>query len=99
MIFDFRQPFIAHAGLDAVPFEHINWQEVPSAIYEFYRLTGIRIGASAAANWRSVYRLAQEMTPTQRVITLFADAGSEDERDRGERYFHELDALHLASST
>lgn len=99
MGFGFRQPFIAHAGLDAVPFDHINWQESLSAMYEFYRLIGIRIGASAAANWRSAYRLAQEMTPAQRVITLFADAGSDDERDRGERYFHELGALHPASST
>lgn len=99
MGFGFWQAFIAHVGLDNVPFYQFSWQESLSAMYEFHRLTGIRIGASVTANWRSAYRLAQEMTPAQRVITLFADAGSDGERDQGERYFHELGAVHPASAT
>lgn len=94
MGFGFRQPFLAHMGLEHVPFKEVSWQASLSAMYEFHRLTGVRIGASAAANWRCAYELAQEMTPAQCVITLFADAGSDAERDRGEQYFHALGALH-----
>ncbi|WP_243466137.1 hypothetical protein [Sodalis glossinidius] len=94
MGFGFRQPFLAHVGLDDVQFNEVSWRVSLSAMFEFHLLTDIRIGASAAANWSSAYRLAQEMTPAQCVITLFADAGSDAERDRGEQYFHELGALH-----
>lgn len=81
-------------ALEDVPFHEVSWPTSLSAMFEFHRLTCIRIAAADAANWRSTYWLAKEMTTAQCVITLFDDAGSDAERDRGEQYFHELCALH-----
>lgn len=90
MGFGFRQPFITRMKLDALPFNQIGWQESLAAMYEFYQLTGIRIGASSAANWKGACRLAQTLTREEQVVTLFADAGSDSEREKGEVFFHQL---------
>ncbi|WP_410013491.1 pyridoxal-phosphate dependent enzyme [Sodalis sp. C49] len=87
MGFGFRQPFISRMQLDVLPFSLIGWQESLAAMYEFYHLTGIRIGASSAANWKSACRLAQTLGPDQQVVTLFADAGSDSDREKGEVFF------------
>ncbi|HEY0208603.1 pyridoxal-phosphate dependent enzyme [Acerihabitans sp.] len=87
MGFGFRQPFITHMKLNKLPFNLIGWQESLAAMYEFHKLTGIRIGASSAANWKSACRLAQTLKPGEQVVTLFADAGNDSDLEKGEVFF------------
>ncbi|TKI04470.1 pyridoxal-phosphate dependent enzyme [Martelella alba] len=94
MGFGFRQPFIDRMNRKNIPFCHVSWQESLSGMYEFYRLTGVRIGASAAANWKSAYQLAQTMDPDHVVVTLFADAGSDSDREKGKAFFSQLEPVH-----
>ncbi|WP_413742179.1 pyridoxal-phosphate dependent enzyme [Sodalis sp. RH15] len=94
MGFGFRQPFITRMTPDEVPFYHVGYEEALGAMYEFNHLTGIRIGASSAANWRSAYYLARALGPDERVITLFADAGSDRDRERGEMFYSRLGPVH-----
>ncbi len=94
MGFGFRQPFISRMKRGEVPFYHVGWEESLSAMYEFYRLTGIPIGASAAANWKSAYQLARSLGPDELVVTLFADAGSDCDREKGEALYSRLEPVH-----
>ena len=94
MGFGFRQPFIARINRDEVPFRHVGYEEALSAMYEFYQLTGIRIGGSSAANWKNAYGLAQSLGPDEVVVTLFADAGSDHEREKGKGLYARSTAVH-----
>lgn len=93
MGFGFQQPFVTRMGYDRLPFHQVDWQDSLAAMYEFYHLTGIRIGSSSAANWKSACHLAQTLDKDQHVITLFADAGSDAERERGEIFYHQRQPL------
>ncbi|WP_213993302.1 pyridoxal-phosphate dependent enzyme [Sodalis sp. dw_96] len=94
MGFGFRQPFITRMTREEVPFCHVGLEEALSAMYEFYQLTGIRIGGSSAANWKSAYQLARSLGPDERVITMFADAGSDSDREKGEVFYSRLGPVH-----
>ncbi|XBS69529.1 hypothetical protein ABK905_24685 [Acerihabitans sp. KWT182] len=63
-------------------------------MHEFYLLTGIRIGASSAANWKSAYQLARSLGPDERVVTLFADAGCDSDRQKGEAFYSRMGPVH-----
>lgn len=43
-------------------------------IGEFYRLTGLEIGSSAAANWQAAKSIAARLGPTGTVVTVFPSA-------------------------
>jgi cysteine synthase A len=49
---------------------------------EFFDRTGLRIGGSAAANWRAAYQVARRLGPDDAVVTLFACAGTPEEWER-----------------
>ncbi|NDL63699.1 pyridoxal-phosphate dependent enzyme [Acerihabitans arboris] len=95
MGFGFRQPFISRMRVDRLPFYQLDWQGSLAAMYEFYHLTGIRIGASSAANWKGACHLAQTLGSDEQVVTLFADAGSDGDREKGEVFFHQRRPLAL----
>lgn len=85
--FGFRQPFISKLMQHEPYFNTVSYREALSAMYEFHQLTGIKIGASSAANWKTAYKLAETLEMGQRVVTLFADAGADIEREKGEEWF------------
>ncbi|CDL83708.1 pyridoxal-phosphate dependent enzyme [Xenorhabdus szentirmaii] len=85
-----RQPFINKFMPEEPSFNQVSYEEAIIAMYEFFQLTGIKIGPSAAANWKTAWKLAETMTPDQKVVTLFADAGTDDEREQGREWFNQL---------
>ncbi len=96
MGFGFKQPFITRMKVLDIPFYPVSWQESLSAMFEFYKLTGMKIGSSSAANWQSAYHLAATMGPEETVITLFADAGSDADRIQGEEFFNCSRPIHTS---
>jgi len=94
MGFGFRQPFITRMPVENLPFFKVSWEESLAAMFEFHQLTGVRIGASSAANWKSAYHLARSMEPHQVVVTLFADAGSDSDREQGQEFFNCDEPVH-----
>ncbi|MFZ4831858.1 pyridoxal-phosphate dependent enzyme [Rouxiella sp. Mn2063] len=93
--YGFRQPFIGQLMPQEPPFKTVSYREALSAMYEFFHLTGIKIGASSAANWKVAWKLAQSMNPGQQVVTLFADAGSDMDRDKGREWFYHDETLNV----
>ncbi|WP_233420739.1 hypothetical protein [Xenorhabdus nematophila] len=67
----------------------MSYREAISAMYEFFQLTGMKIGSSSAANWKTAWKLAETMTPDQQIVTLFADAGSDADRELGREWFNQ----------
>lgn len=94
MGFGFLQPFITRMPVAELPFYKVGWEEALGAMFEFHQLTGVRIGASSAANWKSAYHLARSLGPEAQVITLFADAGSDSDRDKGQEFFTRGEPVH-----
>lgn len=84
--FGFRQPFISKLMQHEPFFNPVSYREALIAMYEFYQLTGVKIGASSAANWKTAFKLAEALERGQRVVTLFADAGSDIEREKGRKW-------------
>lgn len=91
--FGFRQPFINQLMQHEPPFNPVSYREALSAMYEFTQLTGVKIGASSAANWKTAWKLAENLAPGQQVVTLFADAGSDVEREKGREWFNHAETL------
>ncbi|PHM46406.1 cysteine synthase [Xenorhabdus mauleonii] len=89
----FRQPFIQKFMPEEPQFNPVSYEEAITAMYEFYHLTGIKIGSSSAANWKSAWKLAETMTSDQQVVTLFADAGVDAEREQGREWFNQPKTL------
>ncbi|TVT11367.1 pyridoxal-phosphate dependent enzyme [Amycolatopsis bartoniae] len=73
--FGHRQPFVA-TELPDLPVLAVSYENSLAAMREFLDSTGVRIGASSAANWLAAKEVASTMRPEQTVVTLFADAGS-----------------------
>lgn len=78
-----RQPFVARLVPDATQ-RTVSQPQAMAAMAEFHRLTGLRIGASSAANWLVAQDLAATLGPDQTVVTLFADAGTAEDWARVE---------------
>ncbi|WJV63930.1 pyridoxal-phosphate dependent enzyme [Pectobacteriaceae bacterium CE70] len=91
--FGFRQPFISELMPKNLPFNEVSYREALSAMYEFYHLTGVKIGASSAANWKTAWKLASTLKKHQQVVTLFADAGTDTEREKGEAWFKNTETV------
>lgn len=91
--FGFRQPFISKLMPQEPPFNPVSYREALSAMHEFHQLTGVKIGASSAANWKTACKLAETLSADQRVVTLFADAGSDIDREKGREWFKQSEAL------
>jgi cysteine synthase A len=73
-----RQPFV-HAYKGAVEHHTVSFAEAMKAMVEFLRLTDIRIGSSAAANWIAAREIARELPSDATVVTVFPDAGTPEE--------------------
>ncbi|WDD94503.1 pyridoxal-phosphate dependent enzyme [Burkholderia sp. FERM BP-3421] len=80
--FGFRQPFVSLIQ-SPVTFESVTHEESLKAMHEFFSATGIPIGGSSAANWIVARRVAQQLGQGSTVVTVFADAGSDADRERG----------------
>ena len=52
-------------------------------MFRFFEETGIPIGGSAAANWIVACNVASELDKEASVVTIFPDAGSDADRERG----------------
>jgi cysteine synthase A len=76
-----RQPFVAEFVPDAVH-RTVSYRRALAGMREFASLTGARIGASAAANWLIASEAASRLTPAETVVTLFADAGTDEDWQR-----------------
>jgi cysteine synthase A len=78
-----RQPFVT--ALVQEPAERtVDYPRALAAMLEFRQLTGLRIGASSAANWLIAREIAATLPPNQTVVTLFADAGTAEDWARAE---------------
>ncbi|MFC9997181.1 pyridoxal-phosphate dependent enzyme [Nocardia sp. NPDC127526] len=79
-----RQPFI-DTQLPGAAHHHVPYAEALHGMLEYRRQTGTSIGASAAAAWLSAKKVAAQLDPDQIVVTLFADAGPEEDWQRAEQ--------------
>lgn len=86
--FGFRQPFVSLIPFD-VPFQTVSHDESLKAMFGFFEETGIPIGGSAAANWIVACELASRLGQHTNVVTVFADAGSDADRERGRQLLDE----------
>jgi cysteine synthase A len=74
-----RQPFVkAHDDL-VEGHRHVTLPRALQGMGEFYDLTGLRIGSSAAANWLAAKEVAAELPPDAVVVTVFACAGNPEQ--------------------
>jgi cysteine synthase len=80
--FGFRQPFVSLIP-SPVPFESVTHDASLKAMHAFFSATGIPIGGSSAANWIVARRVAEQLGAGSTVVTVFADAGSDADRERG----------------
>ena len=80
--FGFRQPFVSLIPYE-VPFQAVSHEESLKAMFRFFEETGIPIGGSAAANWIVACNVASELDKEASVVTIFPDAGSDADRERG----------------
>lgn len=80
--FGFRQPFVSLIPFE-VPFQTVAYEESLKAMFRFFEETGIPIGGSAAANWIVACGVASQLDKGANVVTIFADAGSDADRERG----------------
>lgn len=78
-----RQPFVQTFVPDAVP-RTVAYPRALQGMRDFLRLTGTRIGASAAANWIVASDVAAGLRAGETVVTLFADAGTAEDWERVE---------------
>jgi len=78
-----RQPFVDNLvpDLRSVQVSHACALD---GMRDFHSRTGTRIGASSAANWITAYQAAQDLGADDIVVTLFADAGSQEDWAKAE---------------
>ncbi|MFD7921575.1 PLP-dependent cysteine synthase family protein [Streptomyces sp. NPDC059740] len=76
-----RQPFVT---LDDDRIEHrtVSWPQALAGMADFHRLTGVRIGSSAAANWLAAREVAAALPSSATVVTVLPDAGTPEEWQR-----------------
>lgn len=79
-----RQPFV-DTQLPEAEQLHVTYAESLRGMVDYRKLTGTSIGASAAAAWLSAKKVAERFGPEQVVVTLFADAGPEEDWVKAEQ--------------
>lgn len=80
----FRQPFV-DTQLPGAAHHHVTYSEALQGMLDYRKQTGTSIGASAAAAWLGAKKVAERLDPGQVVVTLFADAGPEEDWHRAEQ--------------
>ncbi|WP_157868647.1 PLP-dependent cysteine synthase family protein [Streptomyces caatingaensis] len=78
-----RQPFVEHLVREMRSVQ-VSYDRSLDGTLEFRERTGRKIGASSAANWLTAREVAREYGPEETVVTLFADAGSQEDWARAE---------------
>lgn len=74
-----RQPFVkAHDDL-VEAHRHVSFRRALQAMGEFFDLTGMRIGSSAAANWLIAKEYAMTMPSGSVIVTVFPCAGTPEQ--------------------
>ncbi|WP_158890633.1 PLP-dependent cysteine synthase family protein [Amycolatopsis anabasis] len=76
--YGYRQPFVETLVPDAKHFQ-VSYPEALRGMRDYRRQTGTSIGASSAANWLTAFKVAQTLGPDEFVVTLFGDAGPEED--------------------
>ncbi len=94
-----RQLFVAPKEASIIDYFDCTYDESLRAMRDFFGQTGIKIGSSAAANWRAAGKLAAILGPGATVITVFPSAATEYEWRRavaltGSGEVGTLDSLH-----
>ena len=74
-----RQPFVANLAADATH-RSVAYPQALAAMREFRELTGLRIGASAAACWSVSREIASSLPTEDVIVTVFPDAGTTEDR-------------------
>jgi cysteine synthase A len=74
-----RQPFVREVEADIAEYHTVSRDDALAGMAEYLDRTGIRIGSSAAANWRVALDVAARIGPDGLVVTVFPDAGSPSE--------------------
>lgn len=91
--YGFEQPFVSLIPAP-VTFQHVSHKTSLKAMYQFFEKTGIEIGGSAAANWVAAQRAAEHLDQNANVVTVFADAGSDADRERGKNILEKEQHTH-----
>jgi cysteine synthase len=76
-----RQPFVRPYDSE-IQQATVSYPDALRGMNEFRRLTGIAIGGSAAANWIVAKHLGATLTEDEIVVTVFPDAGTDQEWQR-----------------
>ena len=76
-----RQPFVKAFDHRVARHCHVSYEQTLAGAAEFFSLTGMRIGTSAAANWLVARQVAAELPSDAVVATAFADAGTPEQWD------------------
>lgn len=85
--FGFKQPFISLIS-GALNFQTVSYDESMKSMFMFFEETGIPIGGSSAANWIIACETASKLGEGANVITVFADAGNDKDREYGRQLLH-----------
>jgi cysteine synthase A len=63
-----------------------SYEECLKAMAQFFKLTGMSIGSSAAANWLAANAIAKKLGPGKTVVTVFPSRATEFEREKVQTY-------------
>lgn len=74
-----RQPFVKAYDHVIREHRHVTWPRAFAAMGEFFDLTGLRIGSSAAANWLVAKEYAATMPASSLIVTVFPCTGSPEQ--------------------
>ncbi|ALG09666.1 pyridoxal-phosphate dependent enzyme [Kibdelosporangium phytohabitans] len=74
-----RQPFVKAYDHVISAHEHVTYPDAFRAMGEFFDLTGVRIGSSAAANWLVAKQYAARMPASSLIVTVFPCTGSPEQ--------------------
>ena len=76
-----RQPFVRSYD-EELEHRSVSYPNALAGMGDFFDLTGVRIGSSAAANWLVAREIAAGLPPEATVVTVFPDAGTPEEWER-----------------
>ncbi|WP_078882349.1 PLP-dependent cysteine synthase family protein [Streptomyces rimosus] len=83
LTYGMRQPFVEKL-IPEFESAQVSHPEALTAMYDFWKETGTRIGSSAGASWLIAREKAKNLGPDETVVTVFADAGSKEDWEKAE---------------
>ncbi|MEU9123487.1 pyridoxal-phosphate dependent enzyme [Streptomyces sp. NPDC048506] len=83
LTYGMRQPFVEKL-LPEFESAQVGHREALTAMYDFWKETGTRIGSSAGASWLIAREKAKNLGPDNTVVTVFADSGSKEDWEKAE---------------